>query len=88
MAPGQPVMEKTRDPVSAEEVGPEDQSSRDIPFDKLVLSQTNVRQGKAGVSIEDMADDIVCRKRVGRSTNTAPSLPNNASRSLLTARRR
>lgn len=32
--------------------------SRDIPFDKLVLSQANVRRVKAGVSIEDLADDI------------------------------
>jgi ParB family chromosome partitioning protein len=27
-------------------------SSRDIPFNKLVLSQSNVRRVKAGVSIE------------------------------------
>ncbi len=27
--------------------------SRDIPFDKLVLSQSNVRRIKAGVSVED-----------------------------------
>jgi hypothetical protein len=27
-------------------------SARDIPFDKLVLSQSNVRRVKAGVSIE------------------------------------
>lgn len=32
--------------------------SRDIPFDKLILSQSNVRTIKAGVSIEDLADDI------------------------------
>lgn len=32
--------------------------SRDIPFDKLVLSQSNVRRVKAGLSIEDLADDI------------------------------
>src|SRR3546814_20189244 len=30
-------------------------SSRDIPFNKLVLSQSNVRRVKAGVSIEDLA---------------------------------
>lgn len=32
--------------------------SRDIPFDKLILSQSNVRLVKAGVSIEDLADDV------------------------------
>lgn len=35
--------------------------SRDIPFDKLVLSQANVRRIKAGVGIEDLADDIARR---------------------------
>jgi hypothetical protein len=30
--------------------------SRDIPFNKLVLSQSNVRRVKAGVSIEDLAE--------------------------------
>ena len=29
--------------------------SRDIPFNKLVLSQSNVRRVKAGVSIEQLA---------------------------------
>lgn len=32
--------------------------SRDIPFDKLILSQSNVRRVKNGVTIEDLADDI------------------------------
>jgi len=36
-------------------------SSRDIPFTKLVLSQSNVRRVKAGVSIEELADSIVRR---------------------------
>jgi ParB family transcriptional regulator, chromosome partitioning protein len=35
--------------------------SRDIPLDKLVLSQSNVRQVKAGVSIEELAEDIARR---------------------------
>ncbi len=35
--------------------------SRDIPFDKLVLSQANVRHVKAGVSIEELAEDIARR---------------------------
>ncbi|WP_140848541.1 ParB/RepB/Spo0J family partition protein [Paracoccus sp. FO-3] len=33
-------------------------SARDIPFNKLVLSQSNVRHVKAGVSIEEMAESI------------------------------
>ena len=36
-------------------------SSRDIPFNKLVLSQSNVRHVKAGVSIEELAEDIARR---------------------------
>ncbi|TPJ35898.1 ParB/RepB/Spo0J family partition protein [Mesorhizobium sp. B2-6-5] len=35
--------------------------SRDIPFNKLVLSQANVRRVKAGISIEELAEDIVRR---------------------------
>ena len=31
--------------------------SRDIPFDKLVLSQSNVRRIKAGVSVDELAED-------------------------------
>lgn len=33
-------------------------SSSDIPFNKLVLSQSNVRRTKAGVSIDELAEDI------------------------------
>ncbi|KFC64492.1 ParB domain-containing protein nuclease [Devosia sp. LC5] len=36
-------------------------SSRDIPFNKLVLSQSNVRRIKAGVSIEELSQDIARR---------------------------
>jgi ParB family chromosome partitioning protein len=36
-------------------------SSRDIPFNKLVLSQANVRRVKAGLSIEELAEDIARR---------------------------
>src|ERR1700732_3501227 len=35
--------------------------SRDIPFNKLVLSQSNVRRVKAGVSIEQLAESIAQR---------------------------
>ncbi|CUX54913.1 ParB/RepB/Spo0J family partition protein [Agrobacterium deltaense] len=36
-------------------------AGRDIPFNKLVLSQQNVRKIKAGVSIEELAEDIAHR---------------------------
>src|SRR5271157_933898 len=36
-------------------------ASRDIPFNKLALSQGNVRRVKAGVSIEELAEDIARR---------------------------
>ena len=35
--------------------------SRDIPFNKLVLSQSNVRRVKGGVSIEQLAESIAQR---------------------------
>jgi ParB family transcriptional regulator, chromosome partitioning protein len=47
--------------------------SQNIPFDKLVLSQANVRQVKAGVSIEDLAADIAHRGLVA-SLNVRPIL--------------
>lgn len=36
-------------------------SVQDIPLDQLVLSQANVRRIKAGVSVEDLAEDIARR---------------------------
>lgn len=48
-------------------------SSRDIPFDKLVLSQSNVRRVKCGVSIGELADDIV-RRTLLQSLNVRPML--------------
>lgn len=47
--------------------------SRDIPFNKLVLSQSNVRRIKAGVSIEDLAEDIA-RRTLLQSLNVRPVL--------------
>jgi ParB family transcriptional regulator, chromosome partitioning protein len=35
--------------------------SRDVPFNKLVLSQSNVRRVKAGVSVEQLAESIAQR---------------------------
>ncbi|MEP7457601.1 ParB/RepB/Spo0J family partition protein [Phyllobacterium sp. SB3] len=48
-------------------------SSRDIPFNKLVLSQANVRRVKAGVSIEDLAASIA-RRGLIQSLNVKPIL--------------
>lgn len=47
--------------------------SRDIPFDRLVLSQSNVRRVKAGVSIGELAADIV-RRTLLQSLNVRPML--------------
>lgn len=48
-------------------------SSRDIPFSQLVLSQKNVRRVKAGLSIEDLAEDIY-RRTLLQSINVRPVL--------------
>ena len=48
-------------------------ASRDIPFDKLVLSQSNVRRIKAGVSIEELAADIA-RRTMLQSLTVRPVL--------------
>jgi ParB family transcriptional regulator, chromosome partitioning protein len=48
-------------------------SSRNIPFNKLVLSQANVRRVKAGVSIEDLAEDIA-RRGLLQGLNVRPIL--------------
>jgi len=47
--------------------------SRDIPFDKLVLSQSNVRRIKAGVSVEELAEDIA-RRTLLQSLTVRPVL--------------
>jgi ParB family transcriptional regulator, chromosome partitioning protein len=48
--------------------------SRDIPFNKLVLSQSNVRRIKAGISIEDLAEDIAHRGKLLQSLYVRPIL--------------
>lgn len=48
-------------------------SGRDIPFNKLVLSQQNVRKIKVGISIEDLAEDIA-RRGLLTSLNVRPEL--------------
>ena len=47
--------------------------SRDIPFNRLVLSQANVRRIKAGVSIEELAEDIA-RRTLLQSLTVRPIL--------------
>jgi ParB family chromosome partitioning protein len=47
--------------------------SRDIPFDKLVLSQSNVRRIKAGISVEELAEDIG-RRGLLQGLNVRPLL--------------
>ncbi|OYV41583.1 MAG: DNA-binding protein, partial [Acidocella sp. 20-57-95] len=48
-------------------------ASRDIPFDRLVLSQSNVRRVKAGISIEELAADIA-RRTLLQSITVRPVL--------------
>ena len=47
--------------------------SRDVAFDKLVLSQSNDRRIKAGVSVEELAEDITRRSSL-QSLNVRPML--------------
>ncbi|MFV0408371.1 MAG: ParB/RepB/Spo0J family partition protein, partial [Paracoccus sp. (in: a-proteobacteria)] len=48
-------------------------SARDIPFNKLVLSQSNVRRIKAGVSVEELASSIA-RRGLIQSLHVRPEL--------------
>lgn len=48
-------------------------AAENIPYDKLVLSQKNVRRVKDGVSIEQLAEDIG-RRRLVQSLNVRPVL--------------
>ncbi len=48
-------------------------ASRDIPFNKLALSQSNVRRIMAGVSIEELAEDIA-RRTLLQSITVRPLL--------------
>lgn len=48
-------------------------SSRDIPFNRLVLSQSNVRRVKSGLSIDELARDIE-RRGLLQSLNVRPVL--------------
>lgn len=52
--------------------------SRDIPFNRLVLSQSNVRRIKAGVSIEELAQDIA-RRTLLQSLTVRPVLDDDGT---------
>ncbi|GFE97752.1 ParB/RepB/Spo0J family partition protein [Gluconobacter sp. R71646] len=53
-------------------------SSRDIPFNKLVLSQANVRRVKSGLSIDELAKDIE-RRGLLQSLNVRPVLDDSGA---------
>ncbi|GAA6176389.1 ParB/RepB/Spo0J family partition protein [Sulfitobacter pacificus] len=53
-------------------------ASRDIPFNKLMLSQSNVRHVKAGVSIEELAEDIA-RRTLLASITVRPALDDSGA---------
>src|ERR1700719_2749825 len=48
-------------------------ASRNIPFNKLLLSQSTVRRLRAGVSVEELAEDIA-RRTLLQSLNVRPVL--------------
>jgi ParB family chromosome partitioning protein len=48
-------------------------ASRDIQFNKLLLSQSNVRRVNSGVSIEELAEDIA-RRSLLQGLNVRPVL--------------
>src|SRR5512145_504247 len=52
--------------------------SRDIPFNRLVLSQANVRRVKAGVGIEELAEDIA-RRTLLQSLTVRPVLDDSGA---------
>jgi len=52
--------------------------SRDIPFDKRMLSQSNVRRFKAGVSVEKLAEDIA-RRGLLQSLSVRPVLADDGT---------
>ena len=54
-------------------------SAQDIPFNKLVLSQSNVRRVKAGVSIDELAESIT-RRGLIQSLHVRPVLDADGQR--------
>ena len=70
--PGRSVMENLTMAKAANQKITLNQAEN-IPFDKLLLSQKNVRRIKNGVSIEDLASDIA-RRGLIQSLNVRPEL--------------
>ncbi|RWQ81909.1 MAG: ParB/RepB/Spo0J family partition protein [Mesorhizobium sp.] len=54
--------------------------SRDIPFNQLVLSQSNVRRIKAGISVEELAEDIA-RRGILQGLTVRPVVDENGAES-------
>lgn len=52
--------------------------SRNIPFDKFVLSQANVRRIKTGISVEEPTEDIA-RRGLLQSLSVRPLLAEDGS---------
>jgi len=48
-------------------------SARDVPFNQLILSQSNVRKIKAGMSIDELSEDVA-RRGLIQSLNVRPVL--------------
>ncbi|MDX2204015.1 MAG: ParB N-terminal domain-containing protein, partial [Hyphomicrobiaceae bacterium] len=53
-------------------------ASRDIPFNRLVLSQANVRRIKAGIAVEELAEDIA-RRTLLQSLTVRPVLDDDGN---------
>jgi hypothetical protein len=53
--------------------------SRDIPFEKMMLKQSNERRIKAGVSVEDLAEDIA-RRCLMQSLSVRPVLADDGTK--------
>ena len=56
-------------------------TTRDVPFNKLVLSQSNVRRTKAGVSVEMLAEDIG-RRGLLQNLNVRPVVDGEGQESM------
>ncbi len=85
--PGPPVMENLTMAKAIQKIAMN--AAENIPYDKLILSQKNVRRVKDGVSIEQLAEDIGRRKLL-QSLNVRPVLDEDGrgNRHVRGARRR
>ncbi|PRD43045.1 chromosome partitioning protein ParB [Phyllobacterium phragmitis] len=53
--------------------------SRDIPFNKLVLSESNVRRVRPDTDVEELADDIARRQDLVQGLNVRPILDDDGN---------